>query len=47
MAPIGAMATGALAERFSVRIGLACVAAGAVALLLAAVLTSGLRNVND
>ncbi|MFL6673795.1 MAG: MFS transporter [Massilia sp.] len=47
MAPVGALATGALAERFSVRIGLACVAAGAVALLLAAVFTGGLRDVKD
>jgi len=46
-APLGALAAGALAERFSVRTGLACVAAGALMLAAAAVAGTRLHNVND
>jgi predicted MFS family arabinose efflux permease len=46
-APLGALAAGALAERFSVRTGLACVAAGALVLTVAAVAGTRLRHVND
>ena len=46
-APIGALAAGALAERFSVRTALVCVAAGAVLLAVVAVASSRLRHVND
>jgi hypothetical protein len=46
-APLGAMAAGALAERFSVRTGLACVAGGALVLAVAAVAGTRLRHVND
>ena len=46
-APLGALAAGALAERFSVRTGLACVAGGALVLAIAAVAGTRLRHVND
>lgn len=46
-APLGALAAGAIAEHFSVRIGLACVAACALALTLAMVLASPLRTVRS
>jgi len=46
-APLGAMAAGALAERFSVRTGLMCVAGGALVLAVAAVAGTRLRHVND
>jgi MFS family permease len=46
-APLGALAAGALAERFSVRTGLACVAAGALMLAVVAVAGTRLRHVND
>ena len=46
-APLGALAAGAIAERFSVRTGLMCVAAGAIVLALAAVAGTRLHNVND
>jgi MFS family permease len=46
-APLGAMAAGALAERFSVRTGLVCVAGGALVLAVAAVAGTRLRHVND
>jgi len=46
-APLGALAAGALAERFSVRVGLACVAAGAVLLASTAVVATRLPQVND
>jgi MFS family permease len=46
-APLGAMAAGALAERFSVRTGLACVAGGALVLAVAAVAGTRLHDVND
>ena len=46
-APLGALLAGALAERFSVRIGLVCVAAGAVVLALGAVGGTRLREVKD
>jgi len=47
MAPIGALAAGALAEVLSVRAGLGWVAAGSVALTLATVFASGLTKVKD
>jgi hypothetical protein len=47
MAPIGALAAGALAERFSVRVGLVCVAAGAILLAVATVAGTRLRHAND
>jgi len=46
-APLGALAAGALAERFNVRMGLMCVAAGAVLLAVVAVYGTRLRRVND
>lgn len=46
-APLGALAAGALAERFSVRTGLACVALGALVLAVAGVAGTRLRHVND
>ncbi|MBD8529522.1 MULTISPECIES: MFS transporter [unclassified Massilia] len=46
-APLGALAAGALAERFSVRIGLVCIAAGALVLAVTAVVGTRLRHVND
>jgi MFS family permease len=46
-APLGALAAGALAERFSVRTGLACVAAGALALAVATVFGTRLRAARD
>ncbi|KQQ93597.1 MFS transporter [Massilia sp. Leaf139] len=46
-APVGALAAGALAERFSVRTGLVCVAAGALVLAVAGVAGTRLRHVND
>lgn len=46
-APLGALAAGALAERFSVRTGLMCVATGAVLRAVAAVMGTRLRSVND
>jgi hypothetical protein len=46
-APLGALAAGALAERFDVRTGLACVAAGALTLAVATVFGTGLRAVKD
>jgi hypothetical protein len=46
-APLGALAAGALAEHFSVRTGLACIAAGALALAVATVSGSRLRAVKD
>lgn len=46
-APVGALAAGALAERFSVRTGLVCIAAGAIVLAVAAVAGTRLRHVND
>ena len=46
-APVGALAAGAIAERFSVRTGLVCVAAGALVLAVAAVTSTRLRHVND
>ena len=46
MAPLGALLAGALAERFGVRIGLVCVAAGAVVLAFGAVAGTRLREVN-
>jgi predicted MFS family arabinose efflux permease len=46
-APLGALAAGAIAERFSVRTGLVCVAAGAIVLAVAAVAGTRLHNVND
>jgi hypothetical protein len=46
-APLGALAAGALAERFSVRTALACVAAGALALAVATVFGTRLRAVKD
>lgn len=46
-APLGALLAGALAERFGVRIGLVCVAAGAVVLAAGAVAGTRLRHVND
>ncbi|MFC3460881.1 MFS transporter [Massilia haematophila] len=45
MAPLGALLAGALAERFGVRIGLVCVATGAVVLALGAVAGTRLRDV--
>jgi predicted MFS family arabinose efflux permease len=47
MAPVGAIAAGGLAERFSVRTGLACVGAGAMMLVLATMLATGLHKVKD
>jgi MFS family permease len=47
MAPLGAMSAGALAERFSVRTGLACVAAGALTLVFVTVLATGVHKVRD
>lgn len=46
-APLGALAAGAVADRFSVRTGLACVAVGAVALAAWMVLGTSLRSVKD
>ena len=46
-APVGALAAGALAERFSVRTGLVCIAAGAIVLAVTAVAGTRLRHVND
>lgn len=46
-APLGALAAGALAERFSVRSALACIAAGAAMLTLASVLSTRLRRAKD
>lgn len=46
-APIGALAAGALAERFSVRGGLGFVAAGALVLALATVFGTRLRSAED
>jgi predicted MFS family arabinose efflux permease len=46
-APVGALAAGALAERFSVRTGLVCIAAGAIVLAVVAVAGTRLRHVND
>jgi predicted MFS family arabinose efflux permease len=46
-APLGALAAGALAERFSVRAGLVCIAAGAIVLAVTAVVGTRLRHVND
>jgi hypothetical protein len=46
-APIGALAAGALAERFRVRTGLMCVAAGAVVLAIGVVAGTRLRHAND
>jgi predicted MFS family arabinose efflux permease len=46
-APVGALAAGVLAERFSVRIGLACIAVGAVALAVTMVLATRLRHVKE
>jgi MFS family permease len=47
MAPIGALTAGAVAERFSVRAGLACVAAGATMLVLVTVFAGGLHKMKD
>lgn len=47
MAPLGALLAGALAERFGVRAGLVCVAAGAVLLALGAVAGIRLREARD
>ena len=47
MAPLGALAAGALGERSGVRTGLVCVAAGAVLLAATAVAGTRLRRVND
>jgi len=46
-APLGALLAGTLAERFSVRIGLVCVAAGALVLAVGAVTATRLRDVKD
>jgi predicted MFS family arabinose efflux permease len=46
-APLGAMAAGALAERFSVRAALGCIAVGALVLTLATVFLTGLRHAKD
>ncbi|MEW6762343.1 MAG: MFS transporter [Pseudomonadota bacterium] len=46
-APLGALLAGALGEGFGVRAGLACIAAGAVALSLATVIGTRLRHVKD
>lgn len=46
-APLGALAAGALAERFSVRAGLGCVAAGALVLAAATVFGTRLRSAKD
>jgi MFS family permease len=46
-APLGALAAGAVADHFSVRAGLACVAVGAVALAVSMVFGSSLRSVKD
>jgi hypothetical protein len=46
-APLGALLAGALGEGFGVRAGLACIAAGAVALSVATVLGTRLRDVKD
>ena len=47
VAPLGALLAGALAERFSVRTGLVCVAAGALVLAVGAVTATRLRDVKD
>ncbi|MGG7607751.1 MFS transporter [Massilia sp. BKSP1R2A-1] len=46
-APLGALLAGALGEGFGVRAGLACIAAGAVALSVATVFGTRLRDVKD
>jgi MFS family permease len=46
-APLGALAGGALADRFSVRIALGCVGAGAVALTACMMFGTSLRKVKD
>jgi MFS family permease len=46
-APLGALAAGIVADHFSVRTGLACVAIGAVALAVSMLLGSDLRKVKD
>jgi len=46
-APLGALAAGAIAERFSVRTGLACIAAGAILLAVTSVAGRRLHHVND
>lgn len=46
-APLGALLAGALAERFGVRVGLVCVAAGALLLAMGAVAGTRLRDVKD
>lgn len=46
-APVGALAGGAVADRYSVRTGLACVAVGAVLLAAGMMFGSRLRKVND
>ncbi|MES2295702.1 MAG: MFS transporter [Pseudomonadota bacterium] len=47
VAPLGALAAGYIGDHFGVRSGLACVAAGAIALTLWMVLMSPLRSVKD
>ena len=44
-APLGALAAGAIAEHFSIRTGLACIAACSLALTVAMVLSAPLRSV--
>jgi hypothetical protein len=44
-APVGALAAGAVAEHFSIRTGMACVAAGGVALTIALVMSKPIREV--
>jgi hypothetical protein len=44
-APVGALAAGAIAEHFSIRTGMACVAAGGVALTIALVMSKPIREV--
>jgi MFS family permease len=46
-APLGALSAGFVADHFSVRTGLACVAAGALALMLQMIFFSPLRTVHD
>ncbi|MES2118239.1 MAG: MFS transporter [Pseudomonadota bacterium] len=44
-APVGALAAGAVAEHFSIRTGMACVAAGGVALTITLVMSKPIREV--
>jgi hypothetical protein len=44
VAPIGALAAGYIGEHFSIRTGMACVAAGGVALTIAMALSSSMRR---